>query len=371
MKVYVTSDCHYGLKSAGIDRTEEIHAIMMRIVQDAIDDDADMFIHMGDLGHTANPSSLVHRYWVDLFNALQWARLKSRFILGNHDVVNRLGNTAGSLAPLERLGLKYVSAVTNFDSDHVGGWDLTYLPYVSKTTLAGQDRNKYYREKVKAYRSDDPTVVFTHLNIDGAKTDDDFLLRPVDAVMPKSLYQSDNVKLILSGHIHGPQTVRKSSPRHEIVGSPICTDFGDTSEKRYAVLGFKGSRVKVKFRPTNCIRLIELKYDLVGMPKPILPIPDTVDGAGVKVRIRCTEDQLALMDLQEFSYELQDRAVFVRPIVPTVLRDEVGKLEAKTIVKPGMSDVKMISNWINAKRPPHAKRIAELANEAIKEETDR
>lgn len=370
MKVFITSDCHYGLKSAGYDRTEEIHAIMMRIVQDAIDDDAGMFIHMGDLGHTANPSSLVHRYWVELFNTLENAGIESRFILGNHDVVNRSGNHSGSLGPLAKMDLQNVHAQSDVWCKRVRDWKFLYLPYVSKAALAGEERNAYCRRHVKDYlkRSSDPKVVFTHLNIDGAKTDDDFLLRPVDAVMPKSLYQDDNVKLILSGHIHGPQTVRKKAPRHEIVGSPICTDFGDTSEKRYAVLEFNKRQVRVKFRPTNCIRLVELKYDLVGLPKPMLPIPEDIDGAGVKVRIRCTEDQLALMDLEEFSYELQARAAFVRPIIPNVLRDEVGKVEAKSIVKPGMSDTKMIANWINKKRPPHAKRIAELATETIKEE---
>lgn len=365
MKVFVASDCHYGLKSAGIDRTEEIHTIMMRIVQEAIDDNADMFVHMGDLGHTANPSSLVHRYWVEIFNTLEKAKIHGRFILGNHDVVGRAGNIAGSLGPLEKLNLAYPRAVTNARAEMFGDWQFFYLPYLSKSACDGEDRNEIYKRCAKEL-GDDRTVVFTHLNIDGAKTEDDFLLRPVDAVMPRSLYQNDNVKLILSGHIHGPQTVRKSAPRHEILGSLICTDFGDTSEKRYAVLNFDRNRVKVEFRPTNCVKLVELKYDLVGLPKPTLPIPDAVDGAGVKVRIRCTEDQLGLMDLQEFAWELQSRAAFVRPIVPSVLRDEVGKVDAKKIVKPGMSDVAMISNWINTKRPPHAKRIAELATEAIK-----
>ena len=376
MKIYVTTDAHYGLKSAGLDRTEEIHTIMMRIVNDAIDNNADFFVHMGDLGHVANPSSLVHRYWVEVFNELEAAKIHSRFLLGNHDLTNRATNLHGSLAPLERLGLKYVKCVSAVQLELVPNedWAFLYLPYMSRSALR-EDRNQHYRRMCRdltkaADEEQRNLIVFTHLNIDGAKTEGDFLLRPVDAVMPRSLYQSERVKLILSGHIHGPQTVHKKEPRHEILGAPICTDFGDKKEKRYAIVTLNGTGCRTKFKPTNCTPLIELSYDLVGMLRPTLPIPDQVDGAGVKVRIRCTEDQAAMLDLPEFANELQQRAAFVRPIVPTILRDEVGKLDAAKIARPGMSDERMIENWIAHKKPPQAVRISELAIEALRGEQD-
>lgn len=373
MKVFVCTDAHYGLKSAGMDRTEEIHAIMMGIVSRAIDEGADFFIHMGDLGQTANPTSRVHRCWIEVFNALEDAGIHSRFLLGNHDIVNHVENQSGNLGPLEKLGLKFVHCVdlASLELTPDDRWVFMFLPFVSKSMIPGKERNTYYREHVKGFigaSEDRNLIVFTHLNVDGATVADDWLLRPVDAVMPRSLYQEDRVKLILSGHIHKPQTIRKSDPRHEILGSLISTDFGDVAEKRYATLDIKGNRCRVKFHLTGCVPLVELKYDLVGMLNPILTIPEAVDGAGVKVRIRCTEDQLAFLDLQEFANELGQRAMFYRPIVPTIVREEVGKIDAKQIVKPGMTDTRMISNWIAKKKPPQAKRIAELATEALGEE---
>lgn len=377
LKLFITTDSHYGLKSAGFDRTQEIHHVVSSIANQAIEEEADFFIHLGDLGHNANPSSEIHKLWIELFDKFNRSeKTCAKFLLGNHDVSSRSETFSGSLSPLEQLGYgpDIAEPITRICLEDINDdWAFLYLPYMSKrlvshkTQQLGQSFDNYYRAKVKSIlkTTDKRVIVFTHLNLHGAKVGDDILLRPVSATMPRSLYNDDKVKLILSGHIHKPQTIRKGKPAHIIVGSPIQTDFGDVDDKRFAVVTLEGKRASVKFRPTDCVKLVELKFDFVGDGSPRLYIPQEVVNngtkVGLKVSIRMTEAQRELVDVEGFYAVACETVAFVRPIVPVILREGA----AKPVKVKGLQDDQMIMNWLRARKPPKAKEIALCAKEVL------
>lgn len=380
LKLFITADSHYGLKSAGFDRTEEIHHVVSSIANQAIEEEADFFIHLGDLGHTANPSAEVHKLWIELFEKFNKSeRTCAKFLLGNHDVSSRLETFSGSLSPLEQLayGPDIAEPITGIKLEDINDdWAFLYLPYMSKRLVlrkiqqlgqSGQSFDDYYRSRVKSIlkMTSKRIIVFTHLNLHGAKVDDDILLRPVSATMPRSLYNDSKVKLILSGHIHKPQMISKKQPAHIVVGSPIQTDFGDTDDKRFAVVTLDGKKASVKFRSTDCVKLVELKFDFVGDGSPRLYIPQEVvnngSRVGLKVSIRMTEAQRELIDVEGFYTVACETVAFVRPIIPVILREGA----AKPVKIKGLQDDQMIMNWLRAKKPPKAKEIALCAKEVL------
>lgn len=370
-KVLFVSDAHYGLKSGGFDRTPEIHSVMRRIVDTAIDEGVRLFVHGGDLGHTANPPSYVHGLWIDLFERLERKQIESRFLLGNHDCVNREGKAFGSLAPLFELGFEYVKPVVTPSLEVINGvGGCLFIPYSSRANLPGkvtldEFNNKFLKEQRAAIKSEpEPGVLaFTHLNITGAEINEDHILRPVSAVIPERLFKM-NVAGIFAGHIHRPQVVRKKAPRVWVVGAPICTDFGDMLEKRFLMIDASpGGPIEVESRETGNTPLVQLEFDCLDNPTPDLSFdPEAIEGCGVKVKLRITEDQSRMIDLAEFQAELARHASFVRPIVPAIVRRDERN---KPVVHSGMTDKEAVENFVDARKPTHKEAVLANAFDAL------
>lgn len=351
MRLVVTSDLHYGLKSAGYDRTEEIHRVANHVVDYAIRKEADAFLHLGDLGHIANPTSLIHAMWVELFDKLEQAKLLSYFMLGNHDITTRSANASGSLAVLEELDYQYVQAVVEPRCVSVRGVDLAFLPY----PVGEKD------VKPPTLRSH-PTVVLTHLDVEKAKVNDEHIMRHVSAGIPEQVMKAEEVCYILSGHIHKPQ---KLSRKHRIVGSPICTDFGDMDRKSFLELVVsKAGKCKVKLIRSRATPLVQLEYDLLNGDELSLDEDaiDRIEGAGVKVKVRCNEDQRQQLDLASFENEVGEYAEFVRPITPTVVRI---RDEKRAEITADMSDGEAMAAWLKVRKPSGKKLIRKCALEAM------
>ncbi len=374
-RVVVTSDAHYGLKSGGFDRTDEVHRVMTNAVKYAIDVEADLFVHCGDLGHVANPPSRIHALWVELFERLNHAQIESRFLLGNHDLVHRETNPHGSLSPLYELQYLFVKAVVKTSIERLGGdgVGVLYLPYMSKSNIPEKVSIDEYnagflesqQEALAKYKT---VLVFSHLNPPEYKPHEDVILRPIHATIPREVMTGGWTDLVVNGHIHRPQTVRRDNPAVVVVGAPVCTDFGDVLEKSFLdILVTPGKSPAVNRVAAGNTPMVELSFDFVDQETPRFPSVDSLDveGAAVKVAVRATEDQVDALGVQDFAAALQDVAEFVRPIVPLVVRRRKGKGEA--IVQPDMTDAEALKAWVEDRQPSGAKLILKCGLEALED----
>jgi len=370
-RILFISDAHYGLKSGGFDRTPEIHSIMNEAVNFAIGKGVDCFIHGGDLGHTSNPSSYIHGLWVDLFLKLEGAGFESRFLLGNHDAIHREGNPYGSLAPLAELNLSKVKPVVAPDYDWIDDSLVVYLPFLSRSNIPGKVSIDEYLDGFVSGLGDQfeeargNAIAFTHLNPSGAEVHDDFILRPVEAKVPDSLFKAD-IMGVFSGHIHRPQKVRKN-PGHWIVGAPVVTDFGDIRDKRFLLIDVGEDDLTVTPHPSGAMPLVQLEYDFVDHDGPITFDfdPEDIEGAGVKVKIRMTQDQQETVDLEDFNIALVEAgAKFVRKITPTIVRRD--EKEA-VLVSASMSDKEAVKHWVKVRKPSNSDAVIERAFRALEE----
>ncbi|MCK5019341.1 MAG: metallophosphoesterase [Candidatus Peribacteraceae bacterium] len=363
MKIIVTSDAHYGLKSKDFDRTQEIHEVITSIIDRC--EEADVFVHCGDLGHIVNPHSKIHALWVKLFEELRIHGVPSYFLLGNHDVSARDRNQYGSLAPLYELELSKIEPICEFSIRSVitgrNSMAFVFFPYGK---LSPEDLEGYVdglKEEIEILGVE-RLIVFTHLNVDGAEVSDDFILRPVRSTVPQSLFGIPEVKLVVSGHIHKHQVVRKEHPQHVIVGSPVHSNFGDLSEKVYLGINVEDDSITWKAIPTGAVKLIELDYDFTDCDIDLSFDTDSITDAGVKVNIRCREDQVKELQLDSFKEDLEAFAQFVRPITPTVVRL---KDERKEVINSDMSNGEVINAFLDSRKPVNKKLILECAMEAM------
>jgi DNA repair exonuclease SbcCD nuclease subunit len=357
-KILVFSDCHYGLKSAGYDRTEEVKGVVEDIVNIAVDEGVDFIVHCGDLGHMANPPSKIHAMWLDLYEKISGHGIPASFILGNHDISARDRSPYGSLAPLYEVDIPLVDAVVTNDIIHfVNELTFLFLPFIKDC-----DYEKWVRDHLCEIQGAKTVIVFTHTNIDGAKVHNDFALRPTNTVFPKNLYDINSIKMICSGHIHIPQTINR---KHEIVGSVINTDFGDVEPRRFFILEIDDhGEVVVKNRWTKATKLIELDFNFIeeDINYEYDKFLKSLENCGVKINLKCTEDQLPTIDIDRMFKVIDSVAKFVRPIIPVVIRTGEKK---KTIVQPGMTDEEAIKAWLKDKTLKDKELIEQFALQSL------
>jgi len=354
MRIVIASDFHYGLKSAGFDRTPEIHRIVEQIVGHMMDNKVDRFICCGDICHRANPPSEVHARLFKIYQLLEDLGIETRIIVGNHDANKQ--RPWGCLAPMEEAGYENVVSHSKIYSQPAeDNWNFIYLPFPFAYELTEEEFLKHV-ELCGPYN----IAVFSHLAVDGASLAGDFILRGASNSIPKFVLEHPQVKVVFNGHIHIPQTVGKV----EIIGSPFQTDFGDTSGKSFLdVELYENGTYQVTKVPTDHDKLVQIDLDWSGTDTTksgTILMKKEWHGSIIKLNIKCREEQIE--KVQAFGEQLKKVAKFVRPFVPIIVREAK---QAKTVIKAGMTDEEAIRGWVEAKEPVNSEQVLQLALEAL------
>jgi len=85
MRLVLVSDSHYGATYRGRSFTPDTHQALMAAVRFALQNQADYFIHCGDLGHQAEIGNEERRLLTEVFDCLESGAVQFRCLSGNHD----------------------------------------------------------------------------------------------------------------------------------------------------------------------------------------------------------------------------------------------------------------------------------------------
>lgn len=368
MKIFVISDTHYGLSSAGFDRTPEIHEVMADFASRAIQAKADMVIHCGDLGQSNHPKADIYALWIRFCEKLEAYKIKTRILVGNHDIIHRRDAFWGSLAPLNEIDYDHIMVVGDIFVEHLGDdFYILYLPYMSPAIHGESNIQDRLEKQVKKILDDygRKFLVFSHLNVGGVNLGGDRVFRPTQMTFPSFINEHPSVKLSVSGHIHLHQILREEGKAdHILVGSPIYTDFGDCGRKVYLEIDINES-ISVQMKDTKAVRLVELNYDLVnGHVSDLKFDPAQISDSIVKVMVKCTEDQKAAIDWNGFKASIESEAVYCRPIRPILVRE---KAHQPVKLPKGKRDEDLVIAWLNERKPPDSRLVAQLTKQVFQE----
>lgn len=129
MKILVTSDWHLDASTGGYERFDDLCAAVDRTVDLAIVERCDLYLFLGDLcDPDANRAPRCVAKAIGIERRLRDAGIKSRWLTGNHDVIED-GSGTSTLTPLAAAG-----AVV-FDEPAVsiiGGVRFVWLPFVPR-----------------------------------------------------------------------------------------------------------------------------------------------------------------------------------------------------------------------------------------------
>jgi exonuclease SbcD len=349
MKIVHTSDWHIGRRWKGIQRLDELEAVLDHLAAFIEEQAIDLVLHTGDVFESRNPPAeaeqLVNRFLVRVGRS----GAQMLVIAGNHDDPLRLDARSlltellhvqilGRPRPASRGGARTIetrsgetAVVAALPFASPGAW-------VSALDLAGEEasaRTKYARmferaalDLSGAFRRDAVNLFMAHTHIEGAlfgeserrvHIGEDWAASP-EALPSKASY-------IALGHIHKPQKVDAPVPAY-YAGSLLQMDFGEAGEEKtfVVVTASSGKRATVEHVPyEGGLPLVDLRASLAELEETA----DRHRTGWLRVTVPLTERD---PDLNRKVRELLPNALVVRAELPEA--EEPSDIRLETGVPP-------------------------------------
>lgn len=349
MKIVHTSDWHVGRRWKGIQRLDELGAVLDHLAAFIEREAIDLVLHTGDVFESRNPPAeaeqLVNRFLVRVGRS----GAQMLVLAGNHDDPLRLDARSlltelvnvqilgrprpaarGGTRTIEtRCGEKAVVAALPFASP--GAW-------VSALDLAGEEasaRSKYARmfelavqDLCAAFRPDAVNLLMAHTHIEGAvfgESERRVHIGADWAALPEAL--PSTASYIALGHIHKPQKIDAPAPAY-YGGSLLQMDFGEAGEEKTFVV--------VTASPGKRAAVEHVSYEgglpLVDLRATLAELEETADQhrtGWLRVTVPLTERD---PDLNRKVREMLPNALVVRAELPEP--EEQPEIRLETGVPP-------------------------------------
>jgi DNA repair exonuclease SbcCD nuclease subunit len=222
------SDLHLDQSTAGVDRFEDVVAVLEKAAAYAIEKQADAFLFLGDL---ADPNTVRSHRSVNAL-ARVMSKLKQKCIqcvclAGNHDVIEdgSGGTVLDSLVWLD-AGPVYTEPTVEPLLTAYGEFICTIVALPFVPIVRAYNPEEFIRNIGKKVRIQDPVLVIGHLNLDG------ITLGSESTDMPRGrdiFWPLDDLRIQLpnalrvGGHYHTPQTFEGV----RIIGSAVRLRFDE------------------------------------------------------------------------------------------------------------------------------------------------
>lgn len=352
MKIVHTSDWHVGRRWKGIQRLEELEAVLDHLAGFIEQRSIDLVLHTGDVFESRNPPAeaeqLVNRFLVRVGRS----GAHMLVIAGNHDdplrldarsllteFVNvqilgrpRAASRGGTRTIATRSGEKAVVAALPFASP--GAW-------VSALDLAGEEasaRRKYaemfecaVQDLCGAFQPDAVNLLMAHTHLEGAlfgESERRVHVAEDWAASPESLPSS--ASYIALGHLHKPQKIEAPVPAY-YAGSLLQMDFGEVGEEKSFIV-FEAS----PGRPVHPATVEHVPYEgglpLVDLRASLAELEETAGEhrtGWLRVTVPLTERD---PDLNRKVRELLPNALVVRAELPEA--EELPDIQLEQGVSP-------------------------------------
>jgi exonuclease SbcD len=333
VKIVHTSDWHVGRRWKGIQRLDELAAVLEHLAAFIEKQSIDLVLHSGDVFESRNPPAeaeqLVNRFLVRVGRS----GAHMLVIAGNHDDPLRLdarslltewvnvqilgrprsASRGGTRTIATRGGEEAVVAALPFASP--GAW-------VSALDLAGEEasaRSQYARmferavqDLSGAFRQDAVNLLMAHTHIEGASFGESERRVHIGedwAASPEALPSS--ASYIALGHIHKPQKVAGPVPAY-YAGSLLQMDFGEAGEEKtfVVVTASPGQPATVEHVPyEGGLPLVDLRASLAELAETA----DRHRTGWLRVTVPLTEKD---PDLNRRVRQLLPNALVVRAELP-------------------------------------------------------
>lgn len=323
MANYGRHDPQSGLPMRVIDFLKSLDTI----IDTAIAEQVDLVLFAGDAYRDRNPAPTFQREWGRRIIRLSKAGIPVLLLVGNHDLSPALGR-AHAVEEFNTLEVPHVYVIDKpvfLKPEDINGLPLQILalPWISRSGLMAHlgvqrgDPSQVYEEiesrlrelMVKWFDQIDPqlpVVLTAHASVQGAKYGAErTVMLGTDLVLPGSLVRDPRLDYVALGHIHKPQDLNENAhPPVIYPGSIERIDFGEAQDDKFFVIAHvERGKTEVEWRQLQDIRpfidrtlRLETKDDIEAQLQTVLPKPDKLQDAIVRLTIEYPRDWEALID---------------------------------------------------------------------------
>jgi exonuclease SbcD len=333
VKIVHTSDWHVGRRWKGIQRLDELEAVLDHLAAFIETHSIDLVLHTGDVFESRNPPAEAEQLVNQFLVRVGRTGARMLVIAGNHDDPLRLdarslltefvnvqilgrprsASRGGARTIETRCGETAIVAALPFASP--GAW-------VSALDIAGEEasaRRQYARmfelavqDLCGAFQPDAVNLLMAHTHIEGAvfgESERRVHIAEDWAASPEALPSTANY--IALGHIHKPQKIDVPVPAY-YAGSLLQMDFGEAGEEKtfIVVTASPGTPATVEHVP------YEGGLPLVDLHASLAELEETADQyreGWLRVTVPLTERD---PDLNRKVRELLPNALVVRAELP-------------------------------------------------------
>ena len=256
MRIVHTSDWHAGRRWHGLDRSDELRAVLTSMCDWVEANHVDLVLVSGDLFDGAAPSATALQLVLDILTRLG-KTCPVVAIAGNHDN-NRRIDALADLAALANVHLRgrprsrAKGGVIPLDTPS-GRAVVACLPFAPvRTLVSALDRQaddtvayQRYADGVRAlithltgaFEDDAVNLLIAHTHLDGAQiSNSERLVHVGDQWAAPAQTLPADAHYVALGHIHRPQSVDHSGSPAVYAGSPLQLDYGEEGEEKSFVV---------------------------------------------------------------------------------------------------------------------------------------
>jgi DNA repair exonuclease SbcCD nuclease subunit len=281
MRIIATADTHLGFRAgrAAAARKTIYHSVFEAfesILKIAYDEKADAVLHAGDLFNRSKPPRTVIARTYNLLEALLDNDIRFVVVPGNHDrsklpptLLNTLYKNGHFLNQLKKIDLGDISVVG--------------FPYDGKMPRA--TLSKISKKVGKLGKK--PVIVLCHQLFDGAVYGPhQFRFTNRSDVLQSSMLP-DQVKLIVTGHIHRAQTLQSNKVVYP--GSSERTSFSEAIEpKGFLVIELNSDVFSVEFREVATFPMDVLEINIRGSSLNYADVAEQLSSYSGRAMLRLT-----------------------------------------------------------------------------------
>lgn len=383
MENYGRLDSQSGLNSRVVDFLRR----MSQAIDVALEREVDVCIFAGDAYKNQRPNPTFQREFSRRIKRLADHDVPVILLVGNHD----MATADRAASSLDIFGVLDVPGVIVADREEVHQivcrrgqpLQVATVPYPQRSRLLAHDtfKNMTLEDLDLALgeimhqnltdlaaqvmeKPDLPAVLTAHLSVSEAKQgSEQSVMIGRDIVVLKSLLANPAWDYVALGHIHKHQTLNKDQhPPIVYPGSLERIDFGEEGEsKGFVLVELERGQSRWEFVPVKARPFITIRIDVTTSSDPMTQILDelddhTVDGSVVRVIIKATEEQEAVLDDKPIRQALRS-ANYIASIVRDIDRAQRHRLGGMSAEE--LTPREVLELYLDSKGTPD-KRRAEL-----------
>jgi exonuclease SbcD len=399
IKVVHFADVHLGVENYGrldpstglFTRLTDFLEAIDRIIDTALDQQADLVVFSGDAYKTRDPSPTYQREFARRIRRLSQTGLPIVLVAGNHDVPNAVGraHTMEIFRTLEVENVYVARSPDVFDIEtRHGPVQVGALPWIVRSSLLARDefKNKSLEEinqallervemviqgesgLVTRLKPDVPHILVVHGTVNGSTYGSErSVMLGQELILPLQLFKDAEWDYVALGHIHRHQALEPERfPPVVYAGSIERIDFGEEREdKGFVIAEIQRGNCSWAFHKLDARSFVTIRVTADG-EDPTAQVIAAVEHAPtqeavVRVLIRTTPDRDVLLREQDIRRALKD-AFYVSAIIRDVVRPERIRLGDQSDIA-GLTPLEALERYLKAKQTP-AERIEALKQHA-------